>query len=570
MELMDANLHDVIKRTPHSLTQVHIKCLMKQLLEGLKAIHGIGIFHRDIKPSNILVDRNCHLRIADFGLSRYTEDQNTFGALLSSSRHDTLFEDRGLLSQFLVTKGYRAPELLLSPHEPYYTAIDIWSAGCIMAEMVGHKPLFPGPGHIHQVEQIFKILGLKSVSDLEFAINQPNSLFLESHCLGEGVSLHEMFPSLCDDAVRLLESLLAKNPSKRPDAEAALRSKYFEDALTLFHYEQLRVDPPNAGEFQFESEYCDKEALVALIHSDVESFKELDRDALMLETTNSSIDRDGLLLPLPSPPSSTAGLVDLVAVAAEAAHSRQEESVNHNPFGRRCSQLRRSAFRQGFKPSESISIPSPVGVEDLEKGISLRSMSDKRSEAEAGQGMGVPILEIGRKELLPPVDVDVDVPMGCASTEEEKYLSRAADERRQEEKPRFLNRFQMLDPLRGPENRRPSRRNAFLPPLTSCASLDAVPQFLRNRIALPSLSTMNPQNDATTESTAALFVEARQGASLLHTRTGSNTHTISGPSDQLRRSHPLCSRFPRESTVQQRGGQVRQRMLQMDHWIAFG
>ena len=101
-----------------------------QLLCGLKYLHSAHILHRDLKPSNILVNANCDLRICDFGLSR--------GADPSSL-------DQGL-TEYVVTRWYRAPELLLTA--PYSSEVDVWSTGCIVAEMLGRKPLFPGHDYV--------------------------------------------------------------------------------------------------------------------------------------------------------------------------------------------------------------------------------------------------------------------------------------------------------------------------------------------------------------------------------------------------------------------------------------
>ena len=128
-DLMDSDLHRVI-RNAQELSDEHIQWLTYQLLCGLKYLHSAHILHRDLKPSNILVNANCDLRICDFGLSR--------GADPSSL-------DQGL-TEYVVTRWYRAPELLLTA--PYSSAVDVWATGCIVAEMLGRKPLFPGHDYV--------------------------------------------------------------------------------------------------------------------------------------------------------------------------------------------------------------------------------------------------------------------------------------------------------------------------------------------------------------------------------------------------------------------------------------
>ena len=176
MELMDTNLHQIISKNKHVFDESHIKCLMKQLLEGIKAMHMVGVYHRDIKPANILVNRDCQLRITDFGLARHVANSN--------------WEIPLPMTEYVVTRWYRAPELLLATSEAYSESIDIWSAGCIMAEMFLRKPLFPGQGFIDQVRRIFSIIGLRDPNrDLGFPISEANYSFLISRCLSAGLNI---------------------------------------------------------------------------------------------------------------------------------------------------------------------------------------------------------------------------------------------------------------------------------------------------------------------------------------------------------------------------------------------
>lgn len=111
--------------------------LVYQLLRGLKYIHSAGIIHRDLKPSNIAVNEDCELRILDFGLARPTESEMT---------------------GYVATRWYRAPEIMLNWMH-YNQTVDIWSCGCIMAELLTGRTLFPGSDHIHQLNLIMEILG---------------------------------------------------------------------------------------------------------------------------------------------------------------------------------------------------------------------------------------------------------------------------------------------------------------------------------------------------------------------------------------------------------------------------
>ena len=109
-----------------------------QLLRGLKYVHSANVLHRDLKPSNLLLNANCDLKIADFGLARTTSETD-------------------FMTEYVVTRWYRAPELLLNCSE-YTAAIDIWSVGCILGEIITRQPLFPGKDYVHQLRLITEVL----------------------------------------------------------------------------------------------------------------------------------------------------------------------------------------------------------------------------------------------------------------------------------------------------------------------------------------------------------------------------------------------------------------------------
>ena len=110
---------------------------MYQLLRGLKYIHSANVLHRDLKPSNLFVNANCDLKIGDFGLARTTSETD-------------------FMTEYVVTRWYRAPELLLNCSE-YSGAIDIWSVGCIFGEIMHRQPLFPGRDYVHQLKLITEV-----------------------------------------------------------------------------------------------------------------------------------------------------------------------------------------------------------------------------------------------------------------------------------------------------------------------------------------------------------------------------------------------------------------------------
>jgi p38 MAP kinase len=127
-------IHPVLSLSNYGSTP---KTISVDLQRGLKYVHSAGVVHRDLKPSNILVNENCDLKICDFGLARIQDPQMT---------------------GYVSTRYYRAPEIMLT-WQKYDTEVDIWSAGCIFAEMLEGKPLFPGKDHVNQFSIITELLG---------------------------------------------------------------------------------------------------------------------------------------------------------------------------------------------------------------------------------------------------------------------------------------------------------------------------------------------------------------------------------------------------------------------------
>uniref|UniRef100_A0A8C7DWX3 mitogen-activated protein kinase n=1 Tax=Oncorhynchus kisutch TaxID=8019 RepID=A0A8C7DWX3_ONCKI len=134
--LMGADLNNIVKC--QKLTDDHVQFLIYQILRGLKYIHSADIIHRDLKPSNLAVNEDCELKILDFGLARHTDDEMT---------------------GYVATRWYRAPEIMLNWMH-YNMTVDIWSVGCIMAELLTGRTLFPGTDHIDQLKLIMLLVGM--------------------------------------------------------------------------------------------------------------------------------------------------------------------------------------------------------------------------------------------------------------------------------------------------------------------------------------------------------------------------------------------------------------------------
>jgi|TARA_B110000208_G_C11694007_1_gene403407 mitogen-activated protein kinase 1/3 len=130
---METDLHRIIY-SRQDLTDDHVQYFIYQVLRAVKYIHSAKVLHRDLKPSNLLLNSNCDLKVCDFGLARGIDDRTS--------------QD---LTEYVVTRWYRAPEIMLS-EDDYSMAVDLWSCGCILAELLGRKPIFPGEDYIHQLQ----------------------------------------------------------------------------------------------------------------------------------------------------------------------------------------------------------------------------------------------------------------------------------------------------------------------------------------------------------------------------------------------------------------------------------
>jgi len=160
---MPADLHKVIQ-SKQTLTERHIQAIMAQIFRALELLHACGVAHRDLKPANILLSADCKLKICDFGLAR--GDMPTLCAT-DSEADELRGEARGVLTEYVVTRWYRAPEVMLLPKQ-YTSAVDVWSAGCILCEILGRKPLFPGKNHVDMVTRVAQTMGAPPDEELRW------------------------------------------------------------------------------------------------------------------------------------------------------------------------------------------------------------------------------------------------------------------------------------------------------------------------------------------------------------------------------------------------------------------
>eukprot|EP01026_Neomeris_dumetosa_P030082 TRINITY_DN24164_c0_g1_i14.p1 TRINITY_DN24164_c0_g1~~TRINITY_DN24164_c0_g1_i14.p1 ORF type:complete len:480 (+),score=62.01 TRINITY_DN24164_c0_g1_i14:412-1851(+) len=233
-ELMETDLHQVIKANDN-LTPEHHQFFFYQLLRGLKFVHTAKVFHRDLKPKNILANSNCKLKICDFGLARP----------MFNDMPTTIF-----WTDYVATRWYRAPELCGSFFAKYSPAIDIWSLGCIFAEVLLGKPLFPGRNVVHQLELITDLLGTPSQQSIAKVRNKKSQQFLMSMRTKAPMDFTKVFPNVDAGALSLLKRMLAFDPAERPTAEEALADPYFKGLANIAR--EPAAEPISKLAFDFE------------------------------------------------------------------------------------------------------------------------------------------------------------------------------------------------------------------------------------------------------------------------------------------------------------------------------
>ncbi|BAT72645.1 hypothetical protein VIGAN_01007000 [Vigna angularis var. angularis] len=250
-ELMESDLHQVIKAND-DLTPEHHQFFLYQLLRGLKYIHTANVFHRDLKPKNILANADCKLKICDFGLARVS----------FNDAPSAIF-----WTDYVATRWYRAPELCGSFFSKYTPAIDIWSIGCIFAEMLTGKPLFPGKNVVHQLDLMTDLLGTPPPESIARIRNEKAKRYLNSMRKKQPIPLSHKFPNADPLALRLLERLLAFDPKDRPSAEEALADPYFI-GLANIDREPCTL-PISKLEFEFERRKLTKDDVRELIYREI-------------------------------------------------------------------------------------------------------------------------------------------------------------------------------------------------------------------------------------------------------------------------------------------------------------
>jgi len=204
-DYMESDLHAVIRA--NILEDIHKQYIIYQMLRCLKYMHTGHMLHRDIKPSNILLNSDCLVKVCDFGLAR------------TAAQLDSDSANAPVLTDYVATRWYRAPEILLGSTS-YTYGVDIWAVGCILGELLNGKPVFPGSSTMNQLDRILEITGRPASEDIvalqsPFAETMLESLPSNRHRAIDSNRFKEMFPAATSEALQFLKECLRFNPSKR-------------------------------------------------------------------------------------------------------------------------------------------------------------------------------------------------------------------------------------------------------------------------------------------------------------------------------------------------------------------
>ena len=268
-DLMETDLHRVIY-SRQELTDEHIQYFIYQILRGTLYFHSANVIHRDLKPANILANKNCDLKICDFGLDhgKIKDDDKTVLNLIENPSlpieysNNIIYDDsKRELNDRNISRWYRAPEAILSPDD-YKKPVDIWSIGCILAELLGRQPLFPADNNLDELQKIISVLGSPSESDLEYINDTKIKTFVNRLAKRTKQSFNLMFSNANPVALDLLGKMLTFSPKKRYTVEQCISHPYFEG----LHDPEQEPTAESIFDFSFDKESLSKEKLRNMIY----------------------------------------------------------------------------------------------------------------------------------------------------------------------------------------------------------------------------------------------------------------------------------------------------------------
>eukprot|EP00928_Gymnodinium_smaydae_P030874 TRINITY_DN22828_c0_g2_i6.p2 TRINITY_DN22828_c0_g2~~TRINITY_DN22828_c0_g2_i6.p2 ORF type:complete len:426 (-),score=79.04 TRINITY_DN22828_c0_g2_i6:202-1479(-) len=247
LEMMDGDLNQLIHAGKEKLTDYQVQCVLYQVLRGLLCLRRAHVIHRDLKPGNILLKAGGDVKIADLGLARTIDADDDTGTDCA-------------LTEYVVTRFYRAPEVVLTATR-YTYAVDIWSMGCILGEMLTRQPLFEGKDALDQIRKIVSVCGTPSFEDMGWIPrSSPSWKFVErcSKQSGNGEDLQRLLrqPGTNPLAVELLEHMLRFDPSKRISVEYALVHRYVDAFRACEDVEVARARAVAPMDWSFDRTLC--------------------------------------------------------------------------------------------------------------------------------------------------------------------------------------------------------------------------------------------------------------------------------------------------------------------------
>ena len=268
-DLMETDLHRVIY-SRQELTDEHIQYFIYQILRGTLYFHSANVIHRDLKPANILANKNCDLKICDFGLDhgKIKDDDKSVLDLIENPllpieySNNVIYDDsKRELNDRNISRWYRAPEAILSPDD-YKKPVDIWSIGCILAELLGRQPLFPADNNLDELQKIISVLGSPSESDIEYITEPKIKNFVNRLAKRTKQSFNLMFSNANPVALDLLGKMLTFSPKKRYTVEQCISHPYFEG----LHDPEQEPTADSTFDFSFDKDSLTKEKLRSMIY----------------------------------------------------------------------------------------------------------------------------------------------------------------------------------------------------------------------------------------------------------------------------------------------------------------
>lgn len=230
--LMETNLGDMM--TARRLSDYDCQYLVYQTLLALQALHSADILHRNLQPSNLLVNGKLDLKVRGFGVACSAANMKTH---------------QGSVTGSVGKQWYRAPEMMLTPNK-YTKAVDLWSVGCIMAEILRARPLLPGETYFGQLDLIFDLLGTPTGEDNDAIGSNPASAYILALPTKAKPRWKNILPEASDYALDLIGQLLVFNPGKRFIVRETLRHRYFKQYFDLQGEPAANAVPEDFLEFE--------------------------------------------------------------------------------------------------------------------------------------------------------------------------------------------------------------------------------------------------------------------------------------------------------------------------------